>query len=353
MGTNRLLLHLIATFIVLLSSGCVGTVKDADPITTKASSSTDSSVQDYPGINSATAISDSRVEISFPPVLGDSDNIAYVIRYGGQLLSTYVQAASLRPDYRGLLRYTVSGLQADSQYDFNVQARNISTGAESTNSSSKTARSFSNATARFSGITQARNLSGANGLNGIEVFWNEAEVRGGTVNKDEIDPIEYQITVIDGTSLNPGNMNDASFSEPVRKIFSVNPSKRSAIVNGLTQGRKYYVQVRAIHYGYSLNSSDSTYKLEQNTNYLEISTYSDDIANLDFDNSSFSTSFPEGAGGLYSLIGNWTSPVGNFDHYRIYYVDKTANPSLSLSDFLNTSDVNAFCFGAEIQNAAV
>lgn len=342
MKTKTLIIFLL---LALISVGCVGTIKSADSITTKAASATGSSIQEYPGISGAQAVSDNRVEVYFPPIAGDSDQIAYIIRYGGAVLSTYVQASTLRPDYRGLLKYTISNLQTDTTYDFSIQARNITTGAESTNNSSKTARTFSNATAHFSGITQVRNLSGASGLNGIEVFWNEAEVRGGTVSKDEIDPIEYQITVINGNFLNPGNMNDTNFSEPLRKIFSISPSKRSSIVNGLSQGTKYYVQVRAIHHGYSLNSSDAAYKLEQNSNYLEISTYTDDLASVNFDTSSLATSFPPGSSGLYSLNAQWKAPNGNFDHYRLYYA---VNGASNVQNFLNSSlPVNPFCFGAE------
>lgn len=329
---------------------CVGTIKQATPITTKAASSTDSALQTYPGITSARAISDTKVEIFFPPISGDNDQIAYVIRYSGQQFATYITGSSLKPDYRGLLKYRVTGLQIDTSYDFSVQARNIKTGAESNNNASKIIKTFSNSTANFSGITQVRNLSGDNGLNALEVFWSEAEVRGGLVTKDEIDPIEYQITVINSTYLNPGNMNDTSFTTPERKVFSISSNKRSAIVNGLFAGTKYYVQVRAIHYGFSLNSSNAAYKKEENSDYLEISTYTDDLAALNFDISSFTTTTSEGSNGLYSIDTKWTPPIGNFDHYRLYYAK---NGTADIANFLNTAEVNSFCFGAESNNSLI
>lgn len=337
-------------FVTMFNMSCVGTIKSANPLSTKSISTKNSSIQDFPGITSVKAISDSAAELFFPPISGDTDEISYVIRYSGQLISTYIQASSLRPDYRGLLKVTVNNLKSDNLYDFNIQARNIKTGAESTNSAAKSAKTFSNATARFSGITQVRNLAGANGLSGVEVFWNEAEVRGGIVSKDEIDPIEYRITLVNATSLSPGNMNDSSFTEPNRKVFSIAPTKRSAIVNGLSQGTKYYVQVRAIHHGYSLNSSDTSYKVEENTNYLEITTYTEDLASLNFDTSSFVTTFPPGSSGLYSLNSQWAIPKGNFDHYRIYYaLDGTTN----ISSFLNASTTNSFCFGPELNDSNI
>ena len=79
-------------------------------------------------------------------------------------------------------------------------------------------------------------------------------------------------------------MNNKTYSEPFRKVVSVAKSKRNLVVNGLNSNTKYYVQVRAIHSGYSLNSGSPNYKVEQNTNYLEITTYSEDLANLNFNN---------------------------------------------------------------------
>lgn len=349
---KKFIMIFITLASVALLSGCVGTVKTNEPEPTKSSSSSDSTIQEYPGINSVKSIADDRIEIYFSAIAGDVDEIAYVIRYGGQLLASYVPANSLKPDYRGLLKFTMKNLQADKLYDFSVQARNIKTGAESTNNVSKATRTFSNATAKFDGIVQVRNLPGASGLNGVEVFWNEAEVRGGLVSKDEVDPIEYRITAINANSLNPGNMNDTSFADPLRKTFSVSPTKRSSIINGLNPGTKYYIQVRAIHFGYSTNSSNAAYKVEENTNYLEISTYTDDIANLIFDTTTFATSYPAGSGGLSSVVTSWASPGGNFDHYRIYYAVKgTAN----VVDFLNSTGitVNPFCFGAELANSLI
>lgn len=332
--------------------GCVGTIKESDPINTKASSESDKSISDYIGISSATAISNARVEVTFPAAEGDADQIAYVIRYDGQQIPTYVYGSALRPDYRGLLKHTLTNLQSDTRYSFTVQVRNIKKNLESANNLSKVTKTFNNVTAIFNGLSTVRNLSGADGLNGIEAIWPEAEIRGGIVNKDEVDPIEYQVTVIDSNYLNPGDMNNESYGEPKRKVYSIQGNKRSATINGLRAGTKYYVQTRAVHYGYSIstNSSNINYKKEQNTNYLEISTYSENLGSLNFDNSSFKTFFPSGIAGLYSVQLNWTPPTGNFDHYRIYYsIDGTTN----LSNYLNVSTLDNACSGNEVADANV
>lgn len=343
-----------ALFLVtsILLSACVGTIKEADPISTKAASETDKSVGEYVGITSATAISNTRVEVTFPSAEGDADNIAYVIRYDGQQIPTYIYGSALRPDYRGLLKYTVRDLQSDSRYSFSVQVRNVKTNLESANNLAKTTKTFNNATAIFNGISVARNLSGADGLNGIEVIWPEAETRGGVVSKDEVDPIEYQVTVIDANYLNPGDMNNESFGEPRRKIYSIQGNKRSATINGLKAGTKYYVQTRAVHHGFSLpvNANNINYKKEQNTNYLEISTYSENLGSLNFDNASLKSAFPPGIGGLYSIDLTWTAPQGNFDHYRIYYAVESA---ADLSNYLNTATVDLNCQGTETANPNV
>ena len=344
-----LTIHLMLNILI---SGCVGTIKSTAPINTKAQVSNDKTIGQYPGIIEAVAISNNRAEIIFPPNEGDSDQIAYVIRYDGQQIPTYVFGSGIKPDYRGFLKYTVTNLQADTTYSFSVQVRNVKNNIESSNNSLRNIKTYNNATAIFNGISIVRNLSGADGLNGIEAIWPEAEIRGGVVSKDEIDPIEYQVTIIDSNFLNPGDMNNIVYTEPNRKVFSIQGSKRSAIINGLKSGTKYFVQVRATHYGYSFpyNSSNKNYKKEANTNYLEITTYSENVGNLNFDNNSLKTSFPAGNAGLYSINLNWQVPEGNFDHYRIFYsIDGKTN----LSNFLNTGNFDNSCTGIETDDVNI
>lgn len=346
---------------LMFLSGCVGTVKDANPIAAKSVTSTDASIQAYPGIDSVKFVSNNKIDVFFPQIPTDGDKIAYVIRFGGQQIPLYVHADTVKPLYNGLLRYTVTGLQTDTKYDFSVQARNIVTATESTNNATKGIKTVSNVTANFDGITQVRNRPGADGLNGVEVFWSEAETRGGNINKDPIDPFEYKITVINGgvvgggpnaNALTPASMNDTAFVDPDRKVITVASSKRSAIVNGLQPNTNYFFQVRAVHFGKTtaLNAGNVSYLVEQNTKYREIATYSDNIANLKFDINSLETSYPSGASGLFAAQVSWTPPVGNFDHYRVFYIPEDEDPTLYFEDFLNNGKFNPFCFGPEIQD---
>ena len=336
--------------LCIVQTACVGTIKDANSQKSLGNDKTDGVSFTYTGILNAKAIANDKVEIFFPQAEGDPDDLAYVVRYDGQQIPLYIYGSSLRPDYKGQLRTTVKNLDVNSTYVFSVQVRNVKTGSESNNSITKIVKTFSNLTANFDGVVELRHLPGAAGANGIQVLWNPAEFKGTVITKDEIDPIEYRVTVIDGSLLSPNSMNDSNFEEPERKIVSASGDKRSIIVNGLIPDRKYYVQVRAVHYGYSQFSADPNYKLEENTNYIEISTYSDDIANLEFNDASFNITYPQGAGGLYSLKANWSAPNGNFDHYRIYY---TVNGSSNLSTYLNADPVDMFCSGSETRDSNV
>jgi hypothetical protein len=231
--------------------------------------------------------------------------------------------------------------------------RDTTSQLESSNSVKFQATTFSNPTANFVGISDVRNLSGSNGLNGIEVVWPEAQVLGSDVFKNTIDPVEYKVTVIDSTYLTPGSMNDTSFGEPVRKVISASGNQRNLVINGLKPGIKYFIQVRCVHYAYAANSADANYKLEENTNYMAISTYTDDLSSLHFENNSFFLSWPPGAGGLNALIGNWTAPTGNFDHFRIYYAQNADVSYSSLNAYLNNQDGDALCDEAEIANSKI
>ena len=334
-------------------SACVGTVKTLDPTSTRVLSSADQSLANFEGLNSAVAVSDKKVELFFTPIASKIDNYSYIINYDGQVASTYVSANTLTPDYRGFVKYTVTGLDQNKKYTFNVQARDLTTQNESSNNIKIAATTFANPTANFVGVSETRNLSGSAGLNGIEVIWPQAEVKGTEISRNDIDPVEYKITVIDSTSLNPGNMNDPSFGEPLRKVISASSAQRNLIVNGLKPGIKYYVQVRAIHYAFAANSADINYKVEENTTYSEITTYTDDLASVNFTNTSFYLSWPSGFGGLYALIGSWTAPKGNFDHYRMYYA--VASNSINLNSFMNGAqgEVDALCSGAETNNSDI
>jgi hypothetical protein len=251
---------ILLILITIILGSCVGNIKSKTPISTKVSSALNAVLDNFQGLGSATAISNTKVELFFNPILVDIDKYTYIINYDGQEIPVYIAANSLQVDYRGLVKYTVTGLNPHQKYSFSVQVREITTQQESSNNIKLSAITFANITADFVGISDVRNLSGSAGLNGIEVVWPEAQVTGTVLNKADGDPVEYKITIIDSAFLSPGNMNDLSFSEPLRKVVSAGGDQRSLVINGLKPNTKYFVQVRAIHYGHSANSANASYK---------------------------------------------------------------------------------------------
>lgn len=338
--------------MALLQVGCVGTIKDANSISTKSSAIPSSLVGNYPGIQSVTAIADSKVEVFFPSVEGDLEKIAYVIRYSSQQVPVYIQASVLKEVEHFIngekvysLKATISNLRSDTSYDFSVEVRDIVTGSESSNNVYMPVKTFSNLTARFTGVGEVNNLPGVNGINGIEVNWVEAEVRGTSISKNDIDPIGYEITVLDGSTpdlyRSPAEMNNKTLSTATRTVYSAPAGTRSYTINGLRAFTKYYVQVRAIHYGKSLNVTNVNYKVEENTDYKEIITYDPSSTSSISDPTSFASSYPPGPTGLTSINLSWKRASGVFDHYRIYYNIGDFTPVVSPICLTNCVVVNS------------
>lgn len=342
---NGILLLIITTLL-----SCVGTIKSVDPIATYTQNDATAVLNKFQGIHSAVPIAGSKVDVFFYPIEGTLDNYTYVISYDGQQIPEFIEAKNVSPDYRGLIKYTVKNLQLNTKYNFKVQLRDITLGKESATAAKSVVSTFSNVTANFYGINEVRNLPGSLGLTGVEILWPEAEVLGNGSTRIELsDPVEYKITVLDGTNNSPADINNETFKEPVRRQFSASTNKKNLIINGLKPGTKYYIQIRCIHQGKIENSANTAYKVEENTNYLEITTYSENLNSLSFDPDSFYLSYPSGVGGLYALKANWEIPTGNFDHFRIYYAVKgTAN----LTSYINSTpdQFDKLCEDKEVVN---
>jgi hypothetical protein len=329
---------LLLTFFI---TSCVGTIKDANSLSTKSKTSSVLNLKSYPGVESVTAVADSKVEVFFPALNGDAEKTAYVIRYSGQQVPIYIQGDVLKPvvhlnanqERVTSLKATISDLRSDTDYEFSVEVRDITTGSESSNNVYKPVKTFPNLTAHFMGVGEVKNLAGVNGLNGIEVFWTEAEIRGTTISKNDIDPTSYEITIINGSTPGlakyPSDMNDKTLAASIRSVYTVAAGNRSFVINGLRSFTKYYVQVRAIHYGKSLNAGLASYKVEENTNYQEVITYDPSRATTIENPASFSSSYPPGAQGLTSINLAWQRATGVFDHYRAYY--SLSNTALSVT----------------------
>lgn len=323
---------------------CVGTVEDKNPPTTKSSDSSKIPLA-FDGIFDAIAVGHDKVDVFFFPATGGSGDFTYIITYDGIAAPITAPGEVLRPDYRGLLKYTVTGLEINKLYTFQVQARDNTTEQQSFNTANFKATTFANKTCDFTGIVTAFPLPGSEGLNAIKVTWPLAVQLGTVIFPDEQDPTQYVITVIDADALSPGQMNDTSFGPPNRKIFFADKTARSANVYGLLPGKKYFVQVRCEHKGYFDFGSNPTYRRETNVNYIEVETLSGGSSSLTFNSANFVVQRADGAAGINTLKAIWGSAEGAFDHYRLYYTRNEAtqsDPGLdSLIDFNNLPSYSA------------
>lgn len=310
-------LMIFITMIMVLMS-CVGTVEDKNPKTTKGASS-DKKAIFFEGVFNAVPVAHDKVEVFFFPAAGDPREYTYLIVYDGLSIPITVPGSTLRPDYRGLLKVTVNQLQINTKYTFNVQAVDTKQN-KSANNKIAEAKTFSNITANFAGIAVVRNLAGSDGRNALRVEWPAAEKQGSDFLKKEIDPSQYEITVVE-EQFTPAGFDDTSLVDPQRKVVYVSDKKISHQVNGLKAGTKYYIRVRTIHYGYTLNGSDSAYKREVNSNYYLAQTFSDDLASLTegVDLSNFVVDNGVGAAGLNSFNLSWDPAKSSFEEYRVYY----------------------------------
>lgn len=338
---HNILNAIFISIICLIQFSCVGTIKEANTKNTKSASSTDITIENYSGIISAKAIANDKIEVEFPQVSGDSDSIAYVIRYDGQLTPTYIYGSGLSPNDKGTLKYTIKNLNTNASYTLSVQARNVKTEKESTNTTVKTSLTFNNLTANFLGINDIQNLVGIAGATGIKVLWQPA-VKIGLDDPAENDAAYYQVTLIKCKS-EQMNLVDAS-SDCARKVLIISSEDRYAIISGLDPSTEYKVQVRCIQKGFLDNSNNPLYKTEQNTKYMAIKTLDSNSSNITFNESSFVLSLPAGQAGTSSIKANWETVKGKaFDHYRIYYTEN------SNSSF-NIDNGNTNCTSSTIQS---
>lgn len=314
-------------FLFLFAS-CVGTIDDKNPNTTKGSEA-GSALVFFNGINKAEPVSDEKINVFFEPAQGSAQDLTYLVSYDGLAVPFSYPATLLRPEYNGLLKVTISGLNINSAYNFQVQVRNT-LGQTSKSDKSIKVRTFSNKTARFQGIKSVKNLSGVDGRYAVRVEWTGADDSGKTL-KDPRDPINYEIVLLrklkesdsSAQTANPSQFDNKSLPNEVRKEIIVSSDKLFHQVNGLEAGTEYYVRVRCTHDEFSDNSTNPLYKREENTDYREIKTLSSNGDPLEFDQNSLTFILDQGPSGLNSFNLTWDPAKGSFDHYRIYYREFT------------------------------
>jgi hypothetical protein len=292
---------------------CVGTIEDKNPEITKGAS-TDTLPITFEGVFEAVAIADTKIDVYFYPSNIEPKNVTYLISYDGLQNPISVPGTTLKTNHKGLLKYTVTGLNINTNYTFSVQAKDIS-GSISTSAAVYTEKTFENITGDFAGISNVRNLAGEDGRTSLRVEWPAARIEGNTFYPNEIDPNQYEIILLDAENLTPNAFDDDFFGEPNRKKYYVAGSKVSHQINGLSPGTKYYVRVRTIHQGFVDYGADVDYKKEENSNYILAQTLSDDASNVEVDLTTFNVDILS----LNSATLAWEGAEGPLVEYRVYY----------------------------------
>lgn len=345
-----------ALVLILLAfiSGCVGTVQDAKQDLSKINTGPSTSLQ-FAGLSNAVAISDTRVEIFFYPATGGSGKYTYDIMIGNSPFPISIPSEILKPDYRGMLKYTVIGLDRLSTYAVKVEVRDRESDIQSNSKIIKSVTTFDNMVADFNGISSASNTPGQDGKDSIKIRWTPARSSGG-LTKQVWDPKTYEIILVDAERLTPGDMDESSYG-PLqgRYVYGINHdnSTNEYIVRGLPSERRFYVRMRAIHEG----SVDDVYnprkRSELNTNYVTISTLSGDLSDIEFQPDSFAVTLAAGEQGLNAVSTNWIAAKGVFDHYRLYYSEAGGGvsggtlPDLCLSPLISPVGETIFCKRAD------
>ena len=164
---------------LIFLNGCVGTIEDANPESSKLANTDDTEVT-FSGIVDATAVSDSKVVVSFLPATGDQTKRVYLIYVNNSDTPMEVNGSSLTTDYLGQLNFTVTGLEVNRTYSFAVGVRDTDSGVSSNNNKVVYATTFSNYTADFSGISSVYTASGEDGQTSVIVEWVQATTKGST-----------------------------------------------------------------------------------------------------------------------------------------------------------------------------
>jgi hypothetical protein len=312
----------LLAFQSVILTGCVGTVEEAQTPKSEIVAEPKSSIQFF-GVYQANAISHDKIEILFYPATGGSEKYNYIIYVGDRPIPYAVPSEVLAPDYRGLLKFTATGLESAKTYIIKAEAIDQASGGKDDNSVLKPVTTFSNLVADFQGISSVSNNSGVDGLDSIIVRWPHATIDFSNLfGTTTTDPKIYQIVAVDADLLTPGDM-DNDLLGPAQgryvKNFDFKATENETVLRGLKSNTKYYVWVRCLHKGSTYDRNNPNLIGERNTNYLSIKTLNGDLSSIEFDPNGLIVERNTGFAQTTSLLLSWPRVSGVFDHLRIYY----------------------------------
>lgn len=345
---NNLMKGFLLSSLVVLSA-CVGTVQETNTAITDISSNYTPTLN-FSGLQGAAGISDKRIEVFFYPAAGGSGKYIYDIYVGNRPQPISLPSDVLTPDYRGLLRYTITDLEPMTSYPITIQVRDQKSVAKSTSDVVKVATTFTNIVAEFDGIGSAANMPGQDGKDSVLIRYTPARFSVGTGTIPH-NPNRYELVMVDADRLTPGDMDLDLTTSQGKWIFSwafdKTKPQNEYVARGLLPNRKYFARMRVLHIGSKEDPYNPQLRGEMNTKYIEISTLSDSLSDINFRADSFELSIPSDTSGLTTFNASWDQVEGVFDHLRIYYSKKGALsleelPDLCLSEAQNPTG-SIFC----------
>jgi hypothetical protein len=340
-GASLMMLFMVAS--------CVGTVQDSAQTYSNIVTPGAKAIS-FPGVASVSPISDTRIEVFFYPASGGSGKFIYDVTVGSSPYPLSFPSDVLLPDYRGLLRLTLSGLSRLTAYQIKVEARDTVSTAVSNSQVVKVATTFDNQVANFGGITSAYNMPGQDGKDSLRIRWTPAATSGG-ITKQVWDPKTYEVIVVDSELLTPADMDTNFTNSQGRFVYAFNhdDSVNEYIIRGLPSSKRFYIRMRCLHEGGEEDVYNPRKRSELNTKYITMSTLSDSLADLNFQPASFAVALAPGEQGLTAINNTWSQASGVFDHFRLYYslegggVAFNALPALCLSPATSPVGATVFC----------
>jgi hypothetical protein len=314
-------------FLLLLISlnflSCVGTIEEGSALKS-TTVNTDKMAINFAGVEEVLGIADDKVEVYFKSARGGSEEFEYYIYVGGGTQPIIVPSDVLSPDNRGLLRYTLVGLQAGTRYKIKVDVKDQNDPTlETITDTILETRTFFNNVCDFAGIGSLQNLPGVDGVDSIRVNWPQAisETDGLLINPDS-DPLEYEISIINANFYSPQDFDNVNLNGGFGRVTTYvqyNPQVQSVTVRGLTSNTRYFVRMRCLHRGTVVDLSKPWLKWEMNNKYLEITTLSNELSSIVYNPDEIQITPGVGLESFSTFTMTWGLITGVFDHYRIYY----------------------------------
>lgn len=315
-------------------SACVGTIEDKNIDSSKTAESKKEQIA-FAGILRAVPIANDKVEVFFLPAPGNQDDLTYEIYVNESLNPITVQGNTLTTNPQGEYVYTVTGLQVDTNYAFKIGVVDTE-GNFAKDKFSKFAKTFSNKTCDFTGISTVALPAGIDSQSKVKIEWVPGVKLGtGPIDIKPTDPDSYEINYVSDESGPSAIFNTSAPDQGT--ISNINKNDRDYTVAGLDPGKTYFFNVRCVHAAYDANKADPGYMKEQNSKILRIQTATGGEV-FDFNTASIKLTTPPGKIGETAIDVTWEAATGNFNGYKIFVHDATAENAalpLSVPDRLN------------------